>query len=184
MRYRGIVGDPSAPGPYGLAQHGPVVVVRIAPHPALGLSIPPVDVKMMVDTGADMTCVHSDIPKAMGLTPVRYRPIVGVSGKPEQYPVYLMGVTISMSEEPSTPLTHITFQSQIVGMPAMHKSSVQGLLGRDFLHGFQFIYDGPTGLFEIVDRRAMLPGAPVPAASAQTRQPRPPAERERSKRRR
>ena len=43
------------------------------------------------------------------------------------------------------------FTTDVVGMPSPpHPNEHVGLLGRDFLRYFRFVYDGPSGTYEII----------------------------------
>lgn len=139
------------PVPAGLVLAGPVVAVRLKQHPAVvatGIPDFTVPIRMMVDTGAGRTLVHDGIAVQQGLVPIRYDEIVGVSGKPERYPVYLLSFEIGVAPNAAAPPTMVIFASEIVGMPTA-PPDVQGLIGRDFLMHARFVYEGPAGAFTI-----------------------------------
>ena len=149
-----------APSPAKLIQDGPVVRAVLAPHRNTPVQHAQRVCRMMVDTGASKTLVADHICQELGLNPIRFHPIVGISAKPEEYPVYLLSVGIGMSREPKFdhPAEQIIFfHTEIMGMPRS-PDGLEGLLGRDFLVGFRFLYDGPTATFEIIDRRGVLDG--------------------------
>jgi hypothetical protein len=153
-KHAGIVGNP----PGGLVHAGPQVEVMLMPHPVLVQTGAAKDgrlkARLMVDTGAQVTSVDDALCRELGLTPVRYRPIIGVHNKAEDRPVYLMGVGLGMGDGGGA-VEIVTFLAEVVGMPTP-AGSIDGLLGRDFLVGFRLVYDGPTGRFEIIDRRDAL----------------------------
>jgi hypothetical protein len=109
-----------------------------------------------VDTGAQGTHVVDSIPQRLGLTPVRYVPVMGESRKPEDRPVYRMAVVMQMAGRDGK-IAEATFAADLIGAPGTFESpgsseAVIGLLGRDFLSHFDFHYHGATGEFEIVGR--------------------------------
>ena len=138
---------------------GPIVKVVLAPHPddaaatvAAG-GIPKTLVhNLMVDTGAQSTCVEDKIAQALGLVPVRYAEMMGVSGKPENYPVYRMAIVIGMSEDGTGAGHQANFVADVVGTPSPPVPLTHvGLIGRDFLKYMKLVYDGPKGTFDIID---------------------------------
>jgi len=157
MKHEGIVSHP----PGGLVTKGPLINVVLAPDPHIteklqdaGREVRQVQVKMMVDTGAEVTSVEDRFAQAIGLTPIRYRSIVGVSGKPELYPVYRMQISFGMGASDGKTVM-ASFAAAVVGTPPSPiPSENAGLLGRDFLQYFKFVYNGPDGRFEIIDERS------------------------------
>jgi hypothetical protein len=143
------------PVPGGLIELGPLIDVVLAPHPAIqaehrsaGRAVPSATVKLMVDTGAQKTIVEMNLAQGLGLLPIRFEQMVGVSQKAESCPVYLMSISMNVRE--GHILNHATFHSEIVGMnsPAQPQKHA-GLLGRDFLSHVKFIYRGPAGRFDL-----------------------------------
>lgn len=137
---------------------GPLFEVRLEPHPAVAAGLiasgrwpGPVVAKLMLDTGAETTVVEKRIAQGMGLTPVRFRPMVGVSQQPQMCPVYMMKIVLGVADEASKKTASIEYHSEVVGMdsPPTARAHV-GLLGRDFLHGMHVIYNGPKGRVEII----------------------------------
>jgi hypothetical protein len=115
---------------------------------------------MMVDTGATCTLISDALADQLGVRPLRYRSIVGVSGVPEDRPVYRMAIGILMAPQRGEPAI-ATFEADVVGMPeASPGAQHQGLLGRDFLQFMRLVYDGPTGTFELQSRDTRQPEAP------------------------
>lgn len=168
VRHRGNV----TPVPHGLIFTGPLVRVTLGPHPddaqaiAAAGGIPKTIVHhLMVDTGAQSTVVENVIAEALGLIPIRYVRIIGVSGKPEDCPLYRMNVTIGMVENGSAGMVlPAQFVANVAGVASPPKPLTHvGLLGRDFLSHVRLVYDGPRGEFELVDyRHVSQPRRPLP----------------------
>jgi hypothetical protein len=105
--------------------------------------------RMMVDTGAQRTLVDDRLPAQLGFKPLRYEQMIGVSQKPELYPVYKMSIAIMM-DAGHAGYVQVQFHADIVGMPTPGAAQQHnGLLGRDFLRQFKFVYDGPAGEFHL-----------------------------------
>jgi len=115
---------------------------------------------LLVDTGAQSTCVEDSIAKALGLNPIRFTKLIGVSGQVEDRPVYRMSVTIGMKTDRGV-VEPAVFTADIVGTNSpVTPQPFMGLLGRDFLQFVRLVYDGPKGEFELVDYRHV--SAPPP----------------------
>lgn len=154
----------SQPVPVGLVKSGPLMNVRLSYHPAAEPALPqaPVPARMMIDTGAERTLVEKRIAEQLGLAPIRFDDIIGVSQKAEPHPVYLMSVSFTVADERRK--AGVMFAAEIVGMksPPTPQPHV-GLLGRDFLMRMRFNYDGPQGCFELIpDRSVVAPALPPP----------------------
>ncbi len=126
--------------PSGLITVGPLVQVEFAPVeaalPSLADKIPSsLEAAVMVDTGAEATCVDGDIPQALGLSPIRHDPIVGVSGVVVHHPVYRMRMHMTIGNR-SKRVQH-TYTANLIGVPASSNERFNGLIGRDFLAGFR-----------------------------------------------
>ncbi|MCC7542383.1 MAG: aspartyl protease family protein [Deltaproteobacteria bacterium] len=119
-------------------------------------------VRLMIDTGAQRTLVDDALCVKLGLPPIRFDEIVGVSGKPESWPVYLLGVRLGLSSHPKAQENAFAvFGAEVIGMPVGPHDQHRGLLGRDFLANFELGYDGPNGSFAIMvpaTRAAALAG--------------------------
>lgn len=152
MKHAGKV----VPVPLGLVKAGPLVQVSLSPHPSIadtlrarGRPVPQLSVKMMVDTGAELTVVERRLADDLGLVPVRFIPMIGVSQKPELSPVYRMSLTLRMSDALGSAVD-LRFSTDMVGMPSPPQPAEhRGLIGRDFLMHVRFVYHGPTGDFWI-----------------------------------
>lgn len=158
MIHRGHVSNP----PFGLIALGPLVKVRFHLDPieapirqARGDVVPSaIGGMVMVDTGAQGTHVFESVPRHLGLTPIRYVPVIGVNRQPEDRPVYRMALVIQMADRQGK-IVDATFAADMISAPGTfelpaYPERVIGLLGRDFLAHFDFHYHGTTGQFEIV----------------------------------
>jgi hypothetical protein len=121
-----------------------------------------VTVQLMVDTGAQRTVIDRAIADQLGLRPIRFEQMVGVSNIPEDCPVYLMSVSIGVGDGVATRL--VSFTSEFIGMstPAVARPH-SGLLGRDFLRFMRVVYDGAGGWVEIHENAPALLGQAQPA---------------------
>ncbi len=147
------------PAPSGLVEVGPLVKVTFQPAEqvaqwlkAQGKTTPAFAAQLMVDTGAQSSLVDHAIPDALGISPLRMASVVGVNQKPEEHPVYRMGMVLGMEGRGGKDTARVIFEADFIATPSSpHQHS--GLIGRDFLQHVKFIYDGPTGTFEIIDRQ-------------------------------
>lgn len=139
--------------------YGPLVEVTLGPPEAEMTAVTAaggipktITHNLLVDTGAQATCVEGKIPQALGLVPMRFVQMMGVSGKPEDYPVYRMSIILGMREDHTGASSRALFSADVVGTPSppMPLNHI-GLLGRDFLKYVRLLYDGPKGEFEIID---------------------------------
>ena len=162
------------PVPNGLINTGPCVAVILSPGEvsaqallANGKTVPAVSALLMIDTGAQLTCIDQALATGMGLRPMRFSPVVGVSGVANDFPVYRMGITIAMADASGTQM-QICYSADVVGMPTPSQHSQhRGLLGRDFLRHFKLIYDGSRGEFELGLAVALAGSPNTPSASPQ-----------------
>ncbi|MCP4604578.1 MAG: hypothetical protein GY847_29330 [Proteobacteria bacterium] len=144
--------------PSGLAVFGPLVTVRLQPAPEVaramddaGIQPASVEATLMMDTGAFSTVIEEKTMQRLGMPPIRYMPIIGVSQKSDLCPVYRIAVEIEMRDENEKPGS-ATLVTNVAGVPSPSLSEKHvGLLGRDFLQYVRFVYDGPKGEFEIID---------------------------------
>lgn len=139
----------SPAGAAGMRDIGPMIRLRVgapqlAPQPNEQL----LDANLLVDTGAQRTCVREDLLQQLGLAPVRGDSIVGVSGKPELCLVYRACIEVGMVDERGDHFA-ARFVADIIGVQAIQH--IDGLLGRDFLSNVNLSYKGPEGTFELID---------------------------------
>jgi len=138
----------------GLAALGALIDVTIRAAPAIREAIQfdgdePGEVKhkLLIDTGAHRTLIAREIAESLGLDPIRLDPIVGVSQKVEEWPVYRMGIEIQVTLEAGDKMP-IEADLEVAGSPPFAESEKHvGLLGRDFLSDWLFFYNGPEGGF-------------------------------------
>lgn len=148
--------------PRELVARGPLIDVVLSVHSAAGQQllsqgkpIPTHVAKLMLDTGAQSTVVENCIPQQLGLTPIRFTELVGVSHKPEKCPVYMMSVSFLATK--GTHKQWLTFSSQIIGTGSPTKpTDHKGLLGRDFLGALHVSYDGVSGTVEVIPSPQLL----------------------------
>jgi len=141
-------------GAAGMRDIGPMVRLRVGaprlePHPSEQL----LDANLLVDTGAQRTCVREDLLQQLGLAPVRGDLIVGVSGKPESCLVYRACIEVGMADERGDRFA-ARFVADVIGVQAIQY--IDGLLGRDFLSNVNLSYRGPDGMFELIDPRSAI----------------------------
>lgn len=135
---------------------GPLVDTTLTPPLAIlsqlqsiGHALPSVRARLMIDTGAQKTVIDRQIAEQLGLSPIRFESMVGVSHVPEDCPVYLMSMTIFVGD--GTVNTPLTFTTEMIGMktPPIPRHFA-GLLGRDFFRFVTIVYDGPAGCVDII----------------------------------
>jgi hypothetical protein len=181
LTHKGRIGT----GAIGLVGVGPMVRIVIHPPSRAPLpSEPAIPAHLMVDTGAHLTCLREDYLQQAGLAPIRVGSMVGVSGKPELCPVYRACIEIGMADPQGNTMAG-RFVADVYGVKAL--GHVDGLLGRDFLRHFRFVYNGPDGTFEIIDQnhgsQPLSHERPSPATAAKTKAKKKKAEADRRKNR-
>lgn len=160
MRHHGKV----EPIPLGLVATGPIINVLLCPPLALrkalvasGREAPEIPAALLIDTGAQKTVVEDRIAQALQLKPIRFDSMVGVSQVPEDCPVYRACIVIGYQSKKGQD-AHGIFEADIVGMRSPTRPMTHvGLLGRDFLRYVRFVYNGPTGSFDIDDGSYLIP---------------------------
>lgn len=134
-------------GPNSLVQVGPLVNVNIRSQTNGGRHA---TVSMMIDTGAQSTCVDIDVCTKLGLIPHRFQSLVGVSSKPEDCPVYRVAIDITMAgKAPNSKPVALTLLCDAIGIRRSPNSAHFGLLGRDWLSGLRLDYHGPNAIFDV-----------------------------------
>lgn len=147
LRHSGLV----LPVPMGLVRMGPLVAVSLSRHHGAQFAddVEPVDVKMLIDTGAQRTAIEKSISTKLGLFPIRYNQMIGFSQIPETFPVFFLDVSIALSEGQRTYTA--TYPMECVGTAdSPQNDGISGILGRDFLLHMKLSYDGMKGTFELV----------------------------------
>lgn len=154
------VGPDGKVSPDALAGLGAVAEVIVSPpisHPDALQTTGNMKIRMLVDTGAQKTVVDRGIAEALGLVPVRFEQMVGVSHIPEDCPVFLMSLTIGVGDEFGT-MTLVSFTSEMIGMSTPpDPRPFNGLLGRDFLRHARLSWDGRAGHCDLI---VDVPGRP------------------------
>ena len=181
LRHGGLVGNP----PTGMQLIGPIIAVSISAMgaqgaPAAGARRLPA--RLMIDTGAQLTVINDDVLQNLGINPVRFIKVTGVSQQPEDRPVYFVNIHLGMSDSAGR-VHEMTFSSQVVGgSPPVTPQQHVGLLGRDFLQHARLIYDGPKGTFLIeANVAASAPPIHSPVAPPHGTGRTPPAKRKQTR---
>ena len=150
--------------PNWLTARGPIIkaIIEVAPSHKLllqskGLPVPkPVVARLLLDTGASSTVVSHQLAEKAGLALISENsPLHGVgvdtSGK-----TYFGEVCLQFRDE-NNKLERISKTCQIsaASLPAQTSEYMDGLLGRDFLAGFEVTYNGVTGIvsFQFVGKK-------------------------------
>ena len=144
------------PSPAGNRELGPLIAVEVhvpdsiakvlsddnkpIPSPKSGMAL--------IDTGANITCVHEPILQELTLNPISVIQCGTASGRVEQnvYPVKLefpaQGFSVSLSGAAGVDLTGQT-------APLNPPQDIIALLGRNFLERCIFIWNGPGGTWSL-----------------------------------
>jgi hypothetical protein len=132
----------------GLRQHGPLVSVSVSPVAAAqeailsagGTILPPIDLIMLVDTGASSSVIAPGFAAQLGLQPVGVQQISTPSTTtPVSLPSYAARLTL-----PNGPF----FETTVIEAP-LGGQSINGLIGRDVLAECVLIYIGYTNQFTL-----------------------------------
>jgi predicted aspartyl protease len=109
-------------------------------------------VRLMVDTGAELSFVARSVAVDLGLRQLRTAEIVGVSQRPEVHPVYaatlFLGINTPTPDIVQIPIEVAAMRENITGVP------FNGLLGRVFLRDFELAYSGRDHTFALSSYRA------------------------------
>ncbi len=134
-----------------LHAQGPLVVGQLMPDesaPPGGSS--PATVHLLVDTGAVASGIAHDVAAALGLRAHGFTSIVGITLHELRVPVFEADLALWFEGDGPPRLARIPLR--LAGLPVTDDGRYQGVLGRDFLAGFDLHYLGPDGRFEIVQR--------------------------------
>lgn len=138
-----------------LVREGATVAARLGCDPSRALTIDPhgnlpprADVRMLIDTGAELSHLSENIAVRLGLRHVDDTVIVGVTGVAESRPVYL--ATLHLPIDKPSP-TILAIPLRVVGMreSISARTPFDGLLGRAFLAAFNLAYAGPVQTFAL-----------------------------------
>lgn len=120
-----------------LRVEGPLVDAQLSdPGGPLG----PERVRLIIDTGADMTVMSRRIIDRPGMVRTRVDGVLGATGAAVRAPVYRVHLAIDM--------LGTTFDLDVVAL-VRDEGECDGLLGRDVLAHLRFVYDGPAGVFTL-----------------------------------
>ena len=129
--------------PIQLASRGPTLLVEIGfdltykPDSDVRPNLPPAQYHALVDTGARMTCIDSDLAVGLNLPIVDRQNVAGVLGA-GRVNVYLAQIYV--------PGFLGTFSGRFFGAHLIAGGQPHSaLIGRDFLRHFKMTYDGRTG---------------------------------------
>ena len=122
---------------------------------------PPVEGMMLIDTGAQRTCISKHAAELLGLKPIRITKGYGAGGIHEN-PVYLAHMMMAIRRNSDGATTQINLETEAQGIPELDKHApivaggqsvtLVGLLGRDLLRFARLDYNGYKGQFEMVFR--------------------------------
>lgn len=157
-------------GPDLLQLMGPMVRASwTVPHAlaarltAEGKAVPAlVDGFMLVDTGAQNTCIASRSADDLGLRPIDVIVNHGAHG-PQESPVFRAHFHLAITDEKAGTSLRVSREMLVAGIPGLQETfarlgvkdalgnpvKVIGLIGRDFLRHARMVYDGPTGHLEL-----------------------------------
>jgi hypothetical protein len=163
------IGQP--PSALHLLQQGAKIKAHFRPSAALITAGVVADqqkaARVLIDTGADQCCVLEDVCKELGIQPVRTQKVRGVHGV-EDRPVYPMQIGVVMHSyskgQPASQPVIMWHGFDVIGATAEGIGDLHGIIGRNLLALFRFVYDGPAGTFEIVDYKVVIPPSVVAAA--------------------
>ncbi len=87
---------------------------------------------ILVDTGASHSCIDEEIPKKLGLKPIRKQKISTPSCESYEANVYHLRVIV--------PELNLSYERSFTGTKSKNQN-IHGLLGRDMLKGLVLIYN-------------------------------------------
>jgi predicted aspartyl protease len=161
MRYRF---ESPPPASDNLAITGPMIEVSVGLDYEAASALldqgdvpPSARVPLMLDTGAAVTLVDDALVQSLGLTPIRYYPLVLADGSFHVRPVYRISISIPMTDAAGSSISE-SFEGDTFGLDSGDQVH-RGLMGRDLLRNFSFHYDGKSGCFELVSDRDQVPPA-------------------------
>lgn len=135
--FPGAQGMPAMNAVQQLAQNGAILNVEVS-SPSGGA---PVTIKAMIDTGASITTIHSQIAESAGLQPVGQTQLSGVGGV-QMSTIYAAAVTLP---DYSVTMNPVQVASIPGGLPG-----IDMLIGRDMLMYMTMTYQGSQGAFQLV----------------------------------
>ena len=140
-------GSGGVPDSGALVSYGPTLMVQIGFDrefaPGGILSLPERRWPAMVDTGADTSCIDSELATELGLPIVDRGKVSGIHGA--------MGLNLHTAQI-HIPELDFTLYGQFYGVHLAAGGQPQSaLLGRNFLQHFTMVYNGRTGSVTIND---------------------------------
>lgn len=125
---------------------------------ATGSSAPaPVTGVIVIDTGADSTCISVAAADQLGLKPTRFQAGFGLGGQANN-PVYFARLELRITD-PGGAETTLAWEQEVIGVPNLdHRKvtvtggrhfNVVGLFGRDILRHCLMTYNGPEGSIRV-----------------------------------
>jgi hypothetical protein len=109
----------------------------------------PLLVKLLIDTGAQVSAVEETFAIQLGLRPKRFVSLAGISQQAQLCPVYAMTLAFAMVDDTGQK-KEVAISSEVVGVSSPPNPHTHvGVLGRDILSHFRLLYEGDTGLFEL-----------------------------------
>jgi len=125
-----------------LAFAGPTIIVLVGvaslPDDAGKIKAPEKRVSALIDTGAYSSCIDEKLAKSLKLPVIDRQTVGGVGGR-KMHNVYLAHVLV--------PEIHRQSTGRFIGVKLGSTQPV--ILGRDFLLGVVFVYDGGSGQITI-----------------------------------
>jgi Aspartyl protease len=106
------------------------------------LSNPLIPIPMLIDTGADGTCISPALAKQLQLVSIGLKPVTGVTGS-GKHKKYLVDIGIPFPVAPpiaGSPVmahTHVLQNAEVIEFPCS-SPHYQGLIGRDLLRNAVF----------------------------------------------
>lgn len=107
-----------------------------------------VEAHFMIDTGAHHSMVSLAAARHLSLRSIGSMPIRGISGVTHRYTVFAATLEIPM-ERASGGSAMVPVPIALAGLDSHPADEHHGLIGRDFLRAFEFMYEGPTGRFTL-----------------------------------
>lgn len=136
--------------PTALLQQGPHIAIltsatrlEIEEGRPLGLELPALPVRALIDTGASLTVINPQIATTCKLKQTGHQMINAVGGQAGEYPAYAAAISFPGTELPSLEAT------RVVACPIIRQPFFSCLIGRDIMRKWLLTCDGRTGEVEI-----------------------------------
>lgn len=109
---------------------------------------PPVQVRAVLDTGADATCLDTAVVQALGL-PFGGATLANVLAAGGMLARSQHDASLTMLHPSGDPKLHHTVQSLLIIELHLRSLGYDALIGRDVLDRLTFLYHGPRGRFRL-----------------------------------